>query len=355
MSARLGGDEFAMVLDEIGPEGARRVAESLVRHVSAIRILLAGTSHHVSISLGMVLYPQHGRTVQELLANADMAMYEAKRRAQRGGRLHCFDAADSRTDLMRRQVDWRARVEQALADDRFELAYQPVVTTGDGVVHHYEALMRMRSEDGELLLPGEFIDAAETCGLVSQIDIRALQLGCAELARWRRQDLDVRLALNLSAQTLDVPGFVSLVTEQLHRHRLRPDQLTFEITERSAVANMDSAQRLMAEVQRLGCTFALDDFGVGFSSWLYLKQLPVNFLKLDGSLIRQMASNREDQVFVKALNEMSHALGLRTVAESVEDEATLALLRGFGVDFAQGYFLGKPAPRLIHEVTSPGD
>ncbi len=256
---------------------------------------------------------------------------------------------------MRRKVDWRARVERALTNDRLTLVYQPIVATSDGAVHHYEALMRIRGDEDELLLPSQFIDAAETCGLVSQIDFRAVELACQELARWRRQNLDITLGINLSAQTLDAPGFVPLVTEQLLRHNLRPAQLNFEITERSAVANMESAQRLMQDMQRLGCTFALDDFGIGFSSWLYLKQLPLNFLKLDGSLIRQLANSREDQVFVKAMNEMTHALGLRTIAEAVEDEISLALLRAFGIDFAQGFFVGKPGPGLIHEVTTPTD
>jgi diguanylate cyclase (GGDEF)-like protein/PAS domain S-box-containing protein len=352
LPARLGGDEFAMVLDETDAEGARRVAEKLVRSLSSITIQLGESLHRVSVSLGMVLYPQHGRTVEELLTNADMAMYHAKRRAQPGGRYHCFEETDTSQERMRQRVTLRARIEQALKNDKFTLVYQPVVSADDGAVHHYEALVRMVGDDGKLLLPGEFIEVAETSGLISQIDLRVVQLACRELWRWRRQNLDVTLGLNLSAQTLDAPGFVAFVTEQLDRYQLSPSQLNFEITERSAVANMEAAQRMMRDIQALGCTFALDDFGVGFSSWLYLKQLPLNYIKLDGSLVHQMVSQREDQAFVKAINEMSHALGLRTIAECVEDEATLDLLRSFGIDLVQGYFIGKPAPQLINEVTT---
>jgi EAL domain-containing protein (putative c-di-GMP-specific phosphodiesterase class I) len=281
-----------------------------------------------------------------------MAMYHAKRRLQPGGRWHCFEETDTGQERMRHRVNLRARIEHALANDQLTLVYQPVVAANDGAVHHYEALVRMEGDDGELLLPSEFIDLAESCGLVSQIDFRVVQLACHELGRWRRQNREVTLGLNLSAQTLDAPGFVSFVTEQLNRYQLNPGQLNFEITERSAVANMESAQRVMRDVQKLGCTFALDDFGIGFSSWLYLKQLPLNYLKLDGSLIRLLVNQREDQAFVKAINEMAHALGWRTIAECVEDEATLELLRSFGVDFVQGFFIGKPAPRLINEVTT---
>ncbi len=355
LSARLGGDEFAMILDETDAGGAKRVAEKLVRSLSSITIPLGESLHRVSISLGVVMYPQHGHTVEELLTNADMAMYQAKRRAQPGGRWHCYEETDSGQEVIRHRVNLRARVEHALANHRFTLVYQPVVAAGDGVVHHYEVLVRMLGDHDELLLPGEFIEVAETCGLISQIDFRVVELACSELGRWREQNLDVTLGLNLSAQTLDVSGFVPFVATMIEQYQLRPAQLNFEITERSAVANMEAAQRVMRDLQTLGCTFALDDFGTGFASWLYLKQLPLNYIKLDGSLIRQMVNQQDDQAFVRAINEMSHALGLRTIAECVEDEATLELLRAFGIDLVQGFFIGKPAPRLLNEVTTLPD
>ncbi|TAK92375.1 MAG: EAL domain-containing protein [Burkholderiaceae bacterium] len=353
LPARMGGDEFAIILDETDEEGAKQAAERLVQNLSSITIRLGDLSHHVSISLGMVLYPQHGQTVEELLTHADMAMYHAKRLKHPGGRWHCFEKNDTGQEMMRRKVNWRARIEHALANQKFTLFYQPVVVTGNGTIHHYEALLRMTGDDGEMILPGEFIDVAETCGLISQIDFRVVQLACHELGRWRRQNRSVTLGINLSAQTLDVPGFVPFVTTQIERYQLNPAQLNFEITERSAVANMEPAQRMMREMQKLGCTFALDDFGIGFSSWLYLKQLPLNYLKLDSSLTRLLVDQQEDRAFVKAINEMSHALGLRTIAEAVENAATLEILQSFDVDMVQGYYLGKPAPHLINEVTAP--
>jgi EAL domain-containing protein (putative c-di-GMP-specific phosphodiesterase class I) len=348
----LGGDEFAMILDETDAEGAKRVAEKLMRSLSSITIRLGESLHRVSVSLGMVLYPQHGQTVGELLTNADMAMYHAKRRPQPGGRWHCFEESDTSQQLMRHRVNLRARLERALANNQFRLVYQPVLSADNGAVLYHEALVRMVDDDGELLLPSDFIDVAETGGLITPIDFRVVQLACSELGRLRLQNRDVTLGVNLSAQTLDAPGFVSFVTEQLEQHQLSPAQLCFEITERSAVANMEAAQRMMLDMQSLGCTFALDDFGVGFSSWPYLKQLPLNYIKLDGSLVREMVSQPEDQAFVNAINEMSHALGLQTIAECVEDEPTFELLRSFGVDFLQGFLLGKPAPVVTEGTTS---
>jgi predicted signal transduction protein with EAL and GGDEF domain len=198
------------------------------------------------------------------LTNADMAMYHAKRRTQPGGRWHCFEESDTGQERMRQRVNLRARIEQALTNEHFTLVYQPVVSSYDGVVHHYEALVRMVDDDGRLLLPSEFIDVAETSGLISQIDCCVVQLACQELWRWRRQNLDVALGLNLSAQTLDTPGFVGFVTEQLERYQLSPTQLNFEITETLGSGEHGSGAaddarhpgpRLHVRARRLRCWF----------------------------------------------------------------------------------------------------
>ncbi len=347
LPARVGGDEVAVVLDEIGSDQAIVLAQKLVRDLSSMRIAVAGARHQVSISLGAVIYPLHGRTVQELLANADVAMYKAKsNQLETSGRYHLFSQEDKERANMRIHVDRKTLIENALERDRIVLVFQPVVSTADGAVHHHEALVRIRDDENFLLLPDHFIDTAEASGLVYQIDCRVVQLACEALARLQQNGVIGTVAVNLSAHTLDNPSFTPFIIEQIDRHRLAPYQLMFEITERSAVANIEAAQRIIRDMTRFGCQFALDDFGMGFSSWLALKQLPVNYVKLDGSFIVRLASNREDQILVRAMNQVAQGLGMKTIAEFVESSEVLMSLREIGVDFAQGYFFGQPTQHL---------
>lgn len=353
--ARVGGDEFAVVLDEIDAGEATRLAGKLLDDLSAMRPAIAGAQHQLSISLGVVLYPQHGKTVEELLANADVALFRAKRASlEANGRWHLFAEADTERALMRIHVDRKALISNALERDQVVLVFQPVIATADGAIHHHEALVRIRADDGSLLTPENFIDTAEACGLVYQIDCRVVQLACEALARLQQSGVVAAVAVNLSAHTLDTPTFTPFIVEQIDRYRLAPFQLMFEITERSAVENIDAAQRIIRELTRFGCQFALDDFGMGFSSWLALKQLPVNYVKLDGSFILRLTSSREDQILVRAMNQVAQALGMKTIAEFVETPEVLTLLREFGVDFAQGYVIGLPTPHIVGSETDTG-
>ncbi len=357
LPARVGGDEFAVVLDEIGSDEAIALAQKLVRDLSSMRVTVAGARHQVSVSLGVVIYPVHGKTVQELLANADVAMYKAKNgQLETSGRYHLFAQGDTERANMRIHVDRKALIENALERDRIVLVFQPVVATADGAVHHHEALVRIRHDDDSLLSPDHFIDAAEASGLVYQIDCRVVQLACEALARLQQKGVIGTVAVNLSTHTLDTPSFTPFIIEQIDRYRLAPYQVMFEITERSAVANIDAAQRIISDLTRFGCQFALDDFGMGFSSWLALKQLPVNYVKLDGSFILRLASNRQDQILVRAMNQVAQGLGMKTIAEFVESSDVLELLREFGVDFAQGYVIGRPTQHLAgDEFDTPID
>ncbi len=346
LPARIGGDEFGVVVDEIDEDDAMGIAHKLVQSLSSLRMKFPGGRHQISVSLGMVLYPRHGKTVEELLAKADVALHAAKRKVQTYGRLFVYDEDDTQRKLMREHVDRKALVEQALEKDRFTLVYQPVVSAINGWVHHHEALLRIIDEQDGLLPPSEFIDVAERCGLIYHIDCQVVKLACRELSRWLADGKTTHIAVNLSAQTLDAPDFADFVIEQLREHAIGPNQLTFEITERSAVANMEAAQRIIGMLKGHGCSFSLDDFGMGFSSWLYLKKLPVDHLKLDGSFITHLPEHQDDQIFVKAMNEVAQGLGIQTIAECVEDKETLDLLAGIGVNLVQGYYLGRPTPRI---------
>jgi EAL domain-containing protein (putative c-di-GMP-specific phosphodiesterase class I) len=216
----------------------------------------------------------------------------------------------------------------------------------NGKISHYEVLIRMIEPDGTLALPGEFIPVAERTGLIDQINHYVLRTSIDRLSSLNRDNHDITLSINLSGRVIDDPDLLTQLTHLLNTSGINPKRLVFELTETAALADVNAAIDLMSELQSLGCRFALDDFGVGFSSFYYLRELPVDIVKIDGSFIKNLTTNPKGQVFVKALTEMASALGKATVAEFVEDESTLKLLAKLGVVFAQGYHIGRPSPDI---------
>lgn len=341
--ARLGGDEFALVLPEAGSEEAIYMANKLQHDLQQVDFSANGRIHKVSCSVGITLFPSHGGVSTDLLANADMAMYQAKEAG--GSRWHLYSPDELAKELLASRAKWRERISQALLDDAFELHFQPIFNIRTARVTHFETLVRMRDNAGELVFPDHFIPVAEQSGQILEIDRWVIRKVIARL----RSEVGVSLAVNLSGRVLDDPSLPGWFHEQLQTSRIDPSRLIVEITETAAVANVQDAIAFMRQIKSLGCRFALDDFGSGFSSFAYLKQLPVDIVKIDGSFIHNLATSDEDQLFVKALTDVAKGLGKRTVAEFVEDAETLALLREFGVDFAQGYHIGRPVaemPRL---------
>ncbi|MET0091276.1 MAG: EAL domain-containing protein, partial [Candidatus Thiodiazotropha sp.] len=236
------------------------------------------------------------------------------------------------------------KIEQALASDRFTLYFQPIQQISTGIISYYEVLIRMIEPDGSITMPGEFIPVAERTGLIHQLNHFVLRESIHKLASLFEQGYDITLSINLSGRVMDDPELLPSLTQLLNTSRIDPTRLVFELTETAALADVNAAVCLMSSLQALGCRFALDDFGVGFSSFYYLRELPLDIVKIDGSFIRQLPTNSMDQVFVKALTEMATALGKDTVAEFVEDEKTLNLLQELGVTYAQGYHIGRPSP-----------
>ncbi len=341
---RLGGDEFAVVMRETDVPGATGVAKKIIRELARTEIPVADAHLTVACSIGIVMFPEHGQDVHELLANADLAMYQAKSMGKGGW--HLFTRGEGMRERMQDQMHWRNAIEEALRNDRFQLQYQPILDLGSNTVSHYEVLVRMRGEDGQLIPPGMFIPVAEHTGLIHAIDHWVLQHALMAQSAFREQNRDISLSINLSGRDIDDPELLSLLKHTLDDATVNPAHVVFELTETAAVADISAAIELMHEIRGLGCRFALDDFGVGFSSFAYLKQLPVDFVKIDGSFIRHLSANRDDQVFVKALTEVARGLGKKTIAEFVEDEQTLELLRAYGVDYAQGYHIGAPGDEL---------
>jgi len=346
--ARLGGDEFALVLPESSAEEAVYLANKLQHDLRQIDFASSGRVHKINSSIGITLFPDHGADLNELLANADMAMYQAKEAG--GGRWHMYSPDELAKELLASRAKWRERISQALIDEAFVLHFQPIYNIRKRRITRYETLVRMRGNAGGLVFPDNFIPVAEQSGQIHEIDRWVIRKVIAHL----ETNPGLSLAVNLSGRVLDDPSLLEWFHEQLRRSRVDPGNLIVEITETAAVANVQDAIAFMRQIKGLGCRFALDDFGSGFSSFAYLKQLPVDIVKIDGAFIQNLASSEQDQLFVKALTDVARGLGKVTVAEFVENAATLKLLERFGVDYAQGYHVGRPAPQMLDHSRGTG-
>ncbi len=336
--ARLGGDEFAWLLPEATAEQAIEVAERAQRVIRSIVMHARSRRHQVSASIGIVLFPEQGRETHQLMANADLAMYQAKEQGR--GRWHIFSLADESRERADARVLWGQHIAEALSQDRFELRFQPIVEVSTGQIVHYEALLRMRDAQGEMVYPDRFVPVAEKTGQIQAIDHWVLShaLGIMNARP------ELHLSVNLSANAMDDPLLLPDIEQLLKRFAVEPLRLTFEITETAAINSILRATRLMRGIQRLGCRFALDDFGSGYASYAYLRQLPVDDVKVDGAFIRNLSRSREDRIFVKAITDIAHGMGKRVIAEFVEDGDILRVLEELGVDLAQGYHFGRPMP-----------
>ena len=342
LTARLGGDDFALVFPGLSSAEAIVLARGLNQVVaypaaegeSAVRSRL-------SASVGIVLFNDAASGADGLLANGEIALAQA--RAKGHGSWHLYSGDDPYREVAGRRAHWRAEVEQALDEGRFVMFFQPIRHIASGRVGHYEALLRLKGKDGALVAPGLFIDVAESTGLIRRIDRWVIEAVVAFVAD---QEPEVKVALNLSSRSFDDDVAFETMKAALERHGVAGGRLLLEITETAALANFSSATRIMGQLRGLGCAFGLDDFGVGYSSFQYLKELPVDFVKIDGSFIKGLLLNQDDVVFVKALNDAVQGFGKYTIAEFVEDEATLSILRDIGVDYAQGYLIGRPEPGL---------
>ena len=336
--ARLGGDEFALVLPESTAVFALGYAERIQAAVRSIVVHERGHVHRVTASIGIAQFPDQGQDAHELLANADLAMFQAKDKGR--GRWHLFSVDDRAREQADARVTWRDKIAVGLREDRFELHFQPIVAIPTGTVHHWEVLLRLRDARGELVYPDRFIPVAEKTGQIRAIDHWVM----AHAIRLLGEDHSLRLAVNLSGSAMDDDSLLAELKRLLAVHRVNPARLTFEVTETAAVASIAQATELMQGIRQLGCSFALDDFGSGYASYAYLRKLPVDDVKIDGAFVRDLETNREDRIFVKAITDMAHGMGKRVTAEYVENAAIYAVLRELGVDCAQGYFLGRPTP-----------
>ncbi len=342
--ARLGGDEFALVRPCCEEPQALQLAQRINQCLAEIGFSISGRQFRVSASIGVALFPQHGATVDDLLVSADLAMYHAKELGR--GRPVLASHEIVQRGRMEQRLRWKERLQQALAHDEFVLYYQPLLHVQTGQISHYEALLRLKNPDGSIVEPAIIIDIAERAGMIDQLTQLVIRKGVDTLARPEHAGQDWRLSLNLSAHDLQNPQLLDWINGALQRTGVDPDRLIFEITETAAVADFMAARTMMEKIGALGCAFALDDFGVGFSSFYYLKQFDVDYIKIDGSFIQKIVTSRENQIFVQAIVQVARGLHKRIIAEFVEDGETLVWLAAVGVDYAQGYHIGRPQPQL---------
>ena len=340
--ARLGGDEFGVLLESCSLEEAMQTAESLRLAIGEYKFMWDERSFRLGVSIGVVPITADNEDVAALLSAADSACAAAKEAGR--NRIHSFQEND--IDLMRRrrEMQWAARINNALEENRFELfrqTIQPLQADEKGA--HYEILLRMRDENGGIISPGLFIEAAERYGITPGIDRWVIR----SAFRWLVSEADERerlalCSINLSGQSLGDEKFLPFVVDQFQMSGLDASKICFEITETAAIASYSQANRFINALKELGCKFALDDFGTGLSSFGYLKHFPVDFLKIDGSFVKEILHDPIDREMVRSINEIGHLTGKQTIAEFAENEEIITMLRGMGVDYAQGYGVSEP-------------
>ncbi|MCW2738017.1 EAL domain-containing protein [Nocardioides sp.] len=340
--ARLGGDEFAVLLTDGGQDVAERMAELVVERVRDHATTLDGVGRRVTASVGAVTFRAASEHAADVLALADMTMYDAKEAGRNQvAVLHEGDARGPRTAA---RLHWQSRIEEALEKDRFELHLQPIMDIASGRISSAEVLLRLRDDD-ELVPPARFIYIAERVGLMPQVDAWVIDKSLELLARLRRDhDPEFVFEVNLSGHSIGNPEIERAIVHALATYDVDPAALILEITETAAVGDVGLARDFAGRMTDLGCAFALDDFGAGFGSFYYLKHLFFDYVKIDGEFVAHVHESQVDRTIMRSIVGIARDLGKRTVAEFVSTPEILEVCRDEGVDFAQGYLIGKPVP-----------
>jgi len=341
--ARLGGDEFGILLERCDEQRAVEVAEAIRGSVEGYRFEWLDSFTTVRVSIGVVMLTSLEDNVASLMSSADVACYSAKDMGR--NQVHLYK--DSDASLRHEEMKWVSRITSAVEEDRFELFFQPIIGINDtnGTARgHYELLLRMKDEKGDIVGPDQFIPSAERYNLMSTLDRWVIHKALTELADHQSEsEARYTLAINLSGTSLSEDRFLQFVIDELKKHELPNGAICFEITETAAISNLSRVVHFMKTLKTLGCKFSLDDFGSGLSSFTYLKNLPVDYLKIDGQFVSNVADDSVDESMVKAISAVGHAMGIETIAERVESKKVLDKLGTLGVEFAQGYYIARPA------------
>ena len=346
--ARFGGDEFIVLLTDVSKKEAESICATLVRRMQDERFIEGTESFDVRCSIGVTMIRGARMTAEELLAQADMACHHAK---AKGRNQFCvYKASDKEMNEIAADGGWSQHIRRALKEDAFLLQFQPIVDIKTRETVYYEVLLRMLADKQRLVMPTTFLPAAVRFGLMLEIDQWVIRHALQSLAEFRAANSDIRFALNVSGSSIERPEFFEYIEEQAEASGVPLDALVIEITEQAAVRNMPAAARQIADLVSRGCKFAIDDFGAGYSSYSYLKTLPVALVKIDGSFVTNVVADAIDQRIVSAISQIAKAARTKTIAEHVNDYDTFLLLGELGVDYAQGNLLGKPSTKLKPNV-----
>jgi diguanylate cyclase (GGDEF)-like protein/PAS domain S-box-containing protein len=340
--ARLGGDEFGILLECCPKETALRIANQLREKIRNFRFIWEKRIFTIGASIGLVPIPQANESISSLLIAADQACYAAKEDG--GNRVRVYELDDTQLVQRHGEMQWVGRINDALRNDDFCLYYQPIVSLRATPARQErgEILLRLLDDEGSLVLPSNFMPAAEHYGLMTAVDRWVFHNALEALKSNRDSEAPVIYSINVSGQSLSDESFLAFVVEEFRRTQVNAAQVCIEITESAAIANLSHAVRFISVLKELGCPFALDDFGTGLSSFAYLRGLSIDYLKVAGYFVRKMARDPIDYAVVESIHNIGRVMGIKTIAEHVEDNATIEGLKSVGVDFGQGNVLGRP-------------
>lgn len=346
---RLAGDEFTLLLPDINRIGLESILSDLAQRISGRLIMEDGRGVDYTASFGAALFPEHGDDEQSLIVHSDMAMYQAKRKGL--NHWHIFDFSDDSLQSLKEEHHLMNIIRKALKKDRFKMEYQPIMHIKSCKVSHYEALVRLTDKEGNALSPADFIPVAERVGLINELDFWVFTHVMQFIAELPEEQKQLRFSVNISAPSLQDVNFARRVIGICKMFSINPKQLIIELTETAYIDSLKQVSKNLEYLHDQGFAIALDDFGVGFSSFSYMTQLPLTYIKLDGAYIQELHKNQKNRAFIESVVIMASAFGMQTIAEFVQSEADLRVLEEIGVDYAQGYLVGMSQEPLMDEET----